>query len=262
LPQIALAMLTSRRELWSISLEAMMIWRDRCGCCSILRRLQVFESLSSQTRADSLCLCLPSLSVCLCLPSLSVSDYRTISFDAHISSFFQQNRLEDILTLSRAYTTQYQTLPVTDLPSLFQAYGAYHGRNGQFSDSQRYLELCVSLTHKLGYGSSHPCSSMLQHTRQQLKGKSDSSLVTATIGELSHRILASRTIAAARNNQQVVVKLMEILREHSDSSSASSSVKPSTAVMRSAINTLFECKKYLYYHGWLTHTEMIETMRS
>jgi hypothetical protein len=152
--------------------------------------------------------------------------------------------------------TQYQTLPASGLPSLLQAYGAYYGRNGEFADSRRYLQLCVSLTQKLGYGSSHPCIPMLRHTEQQLHSQSG---IAATIEELSHRVVASRTISAARNNHQVVSKLIEILRALSD---PSASVKPPVEVMRSAVSTLFECKKYLYYHGWLTQREIIDTMRS
>jgi hypothetical protein len=91
---------------------------------------------------------------------------------------------------------------------------------------------------------------MLKHTKTQLNHG-----LAPVIEELSHRILASRTISAARSNAQVVTKIIGILRDLP-------SPRPPAEVMQTAVNTLFECKKYLYYHGWLTQKEMIKTMRS
>lgn len=154
-----------------------------------------------------------------------------------------------MLSVSNALTGQYETLPLTEYPSLLQSYGIYHGRNGQFVDSKAYLELCVNASEKLGY-ESHPCTSMLRHTEIQIQHG-----LAPVIDELSHRVLASRTIAAARSNYQVVTKIIGILRDLPKP-------RPPASVMQLAVNTIFECKKYLYYHGWLTQKEMIKTMNS
>lgn len=172
-----------------------------------------------------------------------------MSFDNYVGRYFHQNRLEDVLTLSNTYASQYETLSTLELPSLLQSYGIYFGRNAEFDRSKSYFEFCVNAADRLGY-ESHPCSHMLQHSNRQINYG-----LSAVIEELSHRVLASRSISAARNNYDVVTKILEILRNLPNP-------KPSQAVMQSAITTLFECKKYLYYHGWLTQIEFIQTMKS
>lgn len=96
---------------------------------------------------------------------------------------------------------------------------------------------------------------MLQYTEIQIKNG-----LLAILQEFSHRVLASRTISAARNNYEIITKIINILRNiPSPTSSTSTTLK---TIIQSALITLFECKKYLYYHGWLTQYEFLSTMKS
>ncbi len=109
-------------------------------------------------------------------------DYRERSFEDRVKYSLQVNRLEDLLTLSHYLLSRYESLDPYDFSSLFQTYGIYYGRNGQFEDSKYHFEICFNSTSK-NEPEAHSCRQMLQHTNRQLENG-----LSSIIQELSHRI--------------------------------------------------------------------------
>ena len=85
--------------------------------------------------------------------------------------------------------TQYETISISELSSIFQAYGIYYGRSGQFEESKKYFELCINISQNNHEFDTENCKKMLQHTDIQLNNK-----ISSIIQELSIRVIGNSSL--------------------------------------------------------------------